>query len=155
MDKYVKAGFSTGVSPVVSLRDSQLVENPEETGSPTRAKRAYYQSERPKGAETGSGRTSVDKRIETMIQSKKAFLFMKGSPDAPQCGFSMAAVQTLQRLNIEFGSFDVLSDDKIREGIKEYGNWPTIPQLYINGVLVGGSDIIGEMAESGELQKLL
>lgn len=96
------------------------------------------------------------KRIEEMLTGNKVFLFMKGSPSFPQCGFSARAVAILRELGIsQFGSFDILEDEEIRQGIKEYGNWPTIPQLYINKQLVGGSDIMMEMFESGELKDLL
>ena len=84
----------------------------------------------------------VKQRIEEMIKSKKVFLFMKGTPDMPQCGFSMRVSQILKHLGVEFGHFDVLSDDSIREGIKEYSNWPTIPQLYIDGNFIGGCEVI-------------
>lgn len=94
-------------------------------------------------------------RIEEMLNSNKVFLFMKGTPQFPQCGFSARAVAILQNLNTQFGSFDVLTDPEIREGIKQYGQWPTIPQLYVNKELVGGSDIMMEMYESGELEKAL
>ena len=80
---------------------------------------------------------------------------MKGSPQAPQCGFSARAPAILAELNTEFQTVDVLQDQEIRQGIKEYGNWPTIPQLYINKELVGGSDIMMEMFESGELKQAL
>tara|TARA_Y100000310_G_C20672871_1_gene811239 strand:- start:305 stop:622 length:318 start_codon:yes stop_codon:yes gene_type:complete len=92
-------------------------------------------------------------KIDELVKSKKVFLFMKGSPDFPQCGFSGKVVEVLK--DIDFGSCNVLQDEAIREGIKEYGNWPTIPQLYVNGKLVGGCDIICEMAENGELKNLL
>ena len=80
---------------------------------------------------------------------------MKGTPDQPQCGFSAQVVHTLYELKIKFASFDVLSDENMRQGIKEYANWPTIPQIYINGKFIGGCDIVMEMAASGELQKLV
>ncbi|GBF41470.1 glutaredoxin-like protein [Leptospira ellinghausenii] len=92
-------------------------------------------------------------KIESLIKSEKVFLFMKGTPEMPQCGFSAGVVSTLKQQGIPFGSFNVLSDMKIREGIKEYTNWPTIPQLYINGEFVGGHDITVQMAQSGELKK--
>jgi monothiol glutaredoxin len=83
-------------------------------------------------------------------------LYMKGTPQAPQCGFSALAVQVLNACGVsQFQSFNVLADAEVRQGIKEYANWPTIPQLYINGEFVGGSDIMREMYESGELKKLL
>jgi monothiol glutaredoxin len=97
----------------------------------------------------------LKERIKSLVESKKVFLFMKGTPDAPQCGFSMRAAGVLKELGTDFGSFDVLSDDEIRQGIKEYADWPTIPQLYVDGKIVGGSDIIAQMVESGELQKLI
>ena len=93
--------------------------------------------------------------IEEKINSAKVFLFMKGTPEDPQCGFSAQVVSILAELWIEFASFDVLSDENIRQGIKEYANWPTIPQLYINGKFLGGCDIVRELAASGELQELI
>ena len=94
-------------------------------------------------------------RISQMIESQRVFLFMKGTPSFPQCGFSARAVGILRELGVEFGSFNVFDDDIIREGIKEYGQWPTIPQLYVDKQLVGGSDIMMEMFEAGELKKLI
>lgn len=89
-----------------------------------------------------------------MVASQKVFLFMKGIPEAPECGFSSQVVQVLNGLNIKYGSFDVLADEEIRAGVKVFGNWPTIPQLYVDGKLVGGCDIVVDLAQSGELQKL-
>ena len=97
----------------------------------------------------------VKAKIETMLNENKVFLFMKGSPSFPQFGFSARAVAILRELGTEFGSFDVLSDDEIREGVKEFGQWPTIPQLYVKKQLVGGSDIMLEMFQDGELKKLI
>lgn len=97
--------------------------------------------------------TELKTKIEDLIKSKKVFLFMKGTPDAPQCGFSAGIVSVLKQLQVDFGSFNVLSDMKVREGIKEFTNWPTIPQLYINGEFIGGHDITVQMAQSGELSK--
>lgn len=94
-------------------------------------------------------------RIEKMLNENKVFLFMKGNAQFPQCGFSARAVAILQNLGAEFNTFNVLEDPEIREGIKEFASWPTIPQLYINKELVGGSDIMMEMYESGELKELL
>ena len=94
-------------------------------------------------------------RIDTLLQDNQVVLFMKGRPEMPQCGFSAKAAGILQGLAVEFAHVDVLSDPEIREGIKVYGNWPTIPQLYIGGELVGGSDIIEEMSASGELNEAL
>lgn len=99
--------------------------------------------------------SDVQERIKQQITDNKVMLYMKGTPQFPQCGFSGRAVQILQACGTEFGSADVLADQEIREGIKAYSNWPTIPQLYINGEFVGGSDIMMEMYEKGDLQKLL
>ena len=94
--------------------------------------------------------------IKDQVTRNKIVLYMKGSPDFPQCGFSARAVQVLRACGVDdIFSVDVLQDPDIRQGIKDYANWPTIPQLYINGEFVGGSDIITEMYQSGELQKLL
>lgn len=94
-------------------------------------------------------------RIKQLLAENRVFLFMKGSPDFPQCGFSMRASAIVKSLGVPYGSFDVLADPEIREGVKSFSNWPTIPQLYIDGELIGGSDICMEMWESGELEKLV
>ncbi len=94
--------------------------------------------------------------IKEQVTSNPVVLYMKGTPQMPQCGFSAMAVQVLNACGVrQFYSVNVLADPEIREGIKRYANWPTIPQLYVNGEFVGGSDIMREMYESGELQKLL
>ena len=97
----------------------------------------------------------IQERIRKVIEENSVMLFMKGSPDFPQCGFSGRVVQILDACGAEFGSADVLMDPELREGIKAYSNWPTIPQLYIQGELIGGSDIVMEMHENGELKKKL
>ncbi len=94
-------------------------------------------------------------KIKSEITSNKICLFMKGTPEVPQCGFSLAVSNILKHLEVEFKGINVLDDNELRTGIKEYSDWPTIPQLYINGNFVGGCDIIKEMFEKGELQKLL
>lgn len=94
-------------------------------------------------------------RIEGILSSSKVVLFMKGTPQFPACGFSARATAILNECGTQFTSVDVLQDGEIREGIKVYGNWPTIPQLYIDKELIGGSDIMMEMYEAGELQELL
>ena len=98
---------------------------------------------------------SAEERIKQMVEGNRVFLFMKGTPDFPQCGFSMRAASILQSLGVDFGSFDVLSDGEVRQGVKGFSNWPTIPQLYIDHQFVGGSDIMMEMWEAGELEKLV
>ena len=94
--------------------------------------------------------------IHEQVTSHPVVLFMKGTPQFPQCGFSATVAEILKRCGVaEYHSVNVLADDDIRQGIKEYANWPTIPQLYVNGEFVGGCDIVREMYTSGELQKLL
>ena len=93
-------------------------------------------------------------RIDAVVKNNSVVLFMKGTPLFPQCGFSSRAIAILERLGAEFETVDVLQDQAIRQGIKGYSDWPTIPQLYVNGEFVGGSDIMMEMYESGELAEL-
>ena len=93
-------------------------------------------------------------RIDALVKGNPVLLFIKGSPLFPQCGFSSRAIAILQHLDVPFETVDVLQDQGIRQGIKAYSDWPTIPQLYVNGEFVGGSDIMMEMYESGELAEL-
>jgi len=97
---------------------------------------------------------SVAERIASDVQSNDVVLFMKGTPVFPQCGFSATVVQILTQLNVKFKSFDVLKDPELRQGVKEFSNWPTVPQLYVKGEFVGGCDIIREMHETNELESL-
>jgi monothiol glutaredoxin len=94
-------------------------------------------------------------RIQQEIQENPVVLFMKGTPMFPQCGFSAAVAQVLSELGVKFKGIDVLTDPALREGIKQFSNWPTIPQLYVQGEFVGGCDIVREMYASGELEQLL
>jgi len=96
----------------------------------------------------------VNKKIENLISENDVCLFMKGTADAPQCGFSMAVSNVLKHLNINFKSINVLEDENLRQGIKDYSDWPTIPQLYVKKEFIGGCDIIKEMFEKGDLKKL-
>ena len=97
----------------------------------------------------------IKNEIKTIVEKNNICLFMKGTPDSPQCGFSMAVSNILKHLNVKFEGINVLEDENIRNGIKEYSDWPTIPQLYIKGEFVGGCDIVKEMFEKGELKKML
>ncbi|HTP81920.1 MAG TPA: Grx4 family monothiol glutaredoxin [Alphaproteobacteria bacterium] len=97
---------------------------------------------------------TVSDRIKSDLSANDVVLFMKGSPVFPQCGFSAAVVQVLTHLGVKFKGIDILQDPSLRQGIKEFSNWPTIPQLYVKGEFVGGCDIVREMFESGELQTL-
>jgi monothiol glutaredoxin len=99
--------------------------------------------------------TDVLARIQNDIESNPVVLYMKGTPVFPQCGFSAQVVQVLSLAGVKFKAFDVLADDELRQGIKEFSNWPTIPQLYVKGEFVGGCDIVREMYQSGELATLL
>ena len=97
----------------------------------------------------------INKKIENLINENEVCLFMKGTPDSPQCGFSMAVSNVLKHLNVNFKGINVLEDESLRQGIKEFSDWPTIPQLYIQKEFIGGCDIVKEMFESGELKKIL
>jgi monothiol glutaredoxin len=97
---------------------------------------------------------AVQDKLRSLVDSNDVLLFMKGSPLFPQCGFSSRAVAILNHLDVEFESVDVLQDQAVRQGIKAFSDWPTIPQLYVKGEFVGGSDIMMEMFESGELAQL-
>jgi|TARA_B100001540_G_C15556929_1_gene528602 monothiol glutaredoxin len=97
----------------------------------------------------------INELIKNEIDNNEVCLFMKGTPDAPQCGFSMAVSNMLKILDVKFKSVNVLEDEKIRQGIKEFSDWPTIPQLYIKKEFVGGCDIVKEMFENGELKNFL
>lgn len=99
--------------------------------------------------------STIQDQLKEVIEGNEVVLFMKGSPDFPQCGFSGRTAQILQACDVRFASVDVLADGAVREGIKEYSQWPTVPQLYVRGEFVGGCDIMTEMYENGDLQKLL
>ena len=99
--------------------------------------------------------SDANPRIDALLQSNDIVLFMKGSALFPQCGFSQRAVAILDHLGVPFETVDVLQDPEIRQGIKDYSDWPTVPQLYVKGEFVGGSDIMMEMFQAGELQQLL
>ena len=97
----------------------------------------------------------VKQKIDDVLKKNEVCLFMKGTPEVPQCGFSLAVSNVLKHLKVDFKGINVLEDHDIREGIKEYSDWPTIPQLYVKEKFLGGCDIVKEMFEKGELQKIL
>ena len=97
----------------------------------------------------------INKKIENLITENDVCLFMKGTPESPQCGFSMAVSNVLKHLNVNFKGVNVLEDEKLRQGIKDFSDWPTIPQLYIKKEFIGGCDIVKEMFEKGELKNYL
>ena len=96
----------------------------------------------------------INTEIKNLIEKNEVCLFMKGTPDAPQCGFSMAVTNVLKHLNVKFKGVNVLESEALRQGIKDFSDWPTIPQLYVKGEFVGGCDIVKEMFEKGELKSL-
>ena len=98
---------------------------------------------------------NTNDQIKNLIENNEVCLFMKGTPDTPQCGFSMAVTNVLKHLDVNFKGVNVLEDENLRQGIKNYSDWPTIPQLYIKGEFIGGCDIIKELFEKKELQKIL
>ncbi len=97
----------------------------------------------------------IKEKIKKLINENDVCLFMKGTPDSPQCGFSMTVSNVLKHLKVNFNGINVLDDENLRQGIKEFSDWPTIPQLYVKGEFVGGCDIVKEMFEKGELNSLL
>lgn len=99
--------------------------------------------------------TSINEKIKDIINKNDVVLFMKGTPEMPQCGFSMTVSNILKELKVKFSGVNVLADPEIRQGIKDFSNWPTVPQLYVKGEFIGGCDIAKEMYEKGELQKIL
>ena len=99
--------------------------------------------------------SEINKQLDEIIKNNKVVLFMKGTPDMPQCGFSMAVANVLKHLEVQFTGINVLDDEEIRNGIKEYSNWPTIPQLYVNEEFVGGCDIVREMFEKKNFKNFL
>jgi monothiol glutaredoxin len=99
--------------------------------------------------------TNINERIKDIISKNDVVLFMKGTPEMPQCGFSMTVSNILKELKVKFNGVNVLADPEIRQGIKDFSNWPTVPQLYVKGEFIGVCDIAKEMYEKGELQKIL
>lgn len=98
---------------------------------------------------------SVQEKIDRDVKDNKIILYMKGTPDAPQCGFSAQVAAVLKHYGVQYKSVNVLEDEEVRQGIKEYSDWPTIPQLYVSGQFIGGCDIVTELHSTGELKKLL
>jgi len=99
--------------------------------------------------------SDIETRIQGLIDANPVFLFMKGTPEFPQCGFSATVISILDHLGVDYGSANILEDADLRQGVKDFSNWPTIPQLYVKGEFLGGCDIAKEMFQSGELKQLL
>ena len=98
--------------------------------------------------------SDIDARIQGLIDANPVFLFMKGTPEFPQCGFSATVISILDHLGVDYGSANILEDADLRQGVKDFSNWPTIPQIYVKGEFLGGCDIAKEMFQSGELKQL-
>jgi Grx4 family monothiol glutaredoxin len=102
-----------------------------------------------------TSKKDLTKRLESLIKIHPIMIFIKGTPAEPRCGFSRQAIELLKQVNATYGSFDILSDETVRQGLKEYSNWPTFPQIYVHGELIGGLDILKEMIASGEFQDMM
>lgn len=113
------------------------------------------QSQTDRAPPAAESQEALNQRLQKLMTQDRVVLFMKGSPDQPRCGFSRRIVDLLRSQGIEFGSFDILSDETVRSGLKVLNNWPTFPQLIINGEFVGGLDVVKEMADNGELKEML
>lgn len=136
----------TGVSPqAAQSRIPQSAHNPKQNKSLLTPQLSSFVRN------FSSSDADIQQKIDTMLTGEKVFVFMKGVPAAPQCGFSNAVVQILRMHDVPFNSFNVLSDEEIRQGIKEYSNWPTIPQVYFDGEFVAGCDILLQMHQNGDL----
>jgi len=143
------------VPTVVFLRDGTVADTLKGSNPPELSKRIGAFS----GSSPPTGQTPVlpdlNERLKGLINQHKVMAFIKGTPAAPQCGFSRKFIDLLQETGVQYGSFNILSDNEVREGLKKYSSWPTYPQLYVNGELVGGLDIVKELAAEGELAKML
>jgi len=150
----LSAKFGVTVVPTfILLNEDNSIQNKVEgtdAASLTQAVSALLNTSSTEGSEE-----TLNKRIKTLLSSSKVMLFMKGNPTSPRCGFSRQIVELLQNHKITFDTFDILEDEEIRQGLKTYSDWPTYPQLYVNGELIGGLDIIKEMAEEGNLAESL
>jgi Grx4 family monothiol glutaredoxin len=158
----------TMVPSFVLLHNGSMVESIEGADDVAKLTQAVSALRNASGGQVSSSETGVstatteesaeeilNKRLKALISSSQVMLFMKGNSTAPRCGFSRQAVELLTNANIAFGTFDILSDEDVRQGLKKYSDWPTYPQLYVNGELIGGLDIMKEMAEDGDLAEQL
>ncbi|CAG8548507.1 1618_t:CDS:2, partial [Scutellospora calospora] len=120
-------------------------------GKPTAVSATNYASDKPETLHKGDLNTYLNE----LINSSPVMVFIKGTPNQPRCGFSRQIVEIFNERNVKFGSFDILTDEEVRQGLKEYSKWPTYPQVYINGELIGGLDVVKEMIENGEFQSTI
>lgn len=155
---YCKGEFLGGCDIVIAMHDGgELQQVFKDHGIDASNEAKVTESGNAKGgiSESSGLSTILISRLESLINSSPVMLFMKGKPDEPKCGFSRKVVEILRQENVHFESFDILSDEEVRQGLKVYSNWSSYPQLYIQGELIGGSDIVLEMQKSGELKKIL
>lgn len=143
----------SAVPSCIILKKGIVVDRVDGANAPELSKKVKQHSSATTDTAVASG--DLNSQLKSLINTAPVMLFMKGTPDQPKCGFSRTIVQLLQEQNVKFGSFDILSNEQVRQGLKEYSNWPTYPQLYINGELVGGVDIFKELVASGELKSML
>ncbi|XP_020791423.1 glutaredoxin 3 isoform X1 [Boleophthalmus pectinirostris] len=141
----------SSVPTFVFFRGGQRVDRLDGANAPELTKKVQKLSVTGGSAAAEPGPVDLNARLKKLINSAPCMLFMKGAPQEPRCGFSRQIVAILKEHDIQFASFDILSDEEVRQGLKTYSNWPTYPQLYVNGELIGGLDIVKELAESGEL----
>jgi len=141
----------------IILRESKVLEKIEgfDASKVTKAVRHYSTTHVPPTLDVAATKMDLEERLKRLISSNPCMLFMKGNPSEPRCGFSREIIHLLSSHSIQFGHFDILSDNDVRQGLKKYSDWPTYPQLYSNGELIGGLDIVKELAESGEIADIL
>ncbi|XP_013786644.1 glutaredoxin-3-like [Limulus polyphemus] len=148
----------TSVPTFLLLKGNTVVDKVEGADAPTLTKKVHQQATKmivQPPAEPSPSIEDLNSRLKKLVNTATCMLFMKGTPEEPCCGFSKKTVELLQKYNTQFSSFNILADQEVREGLKKFSNWPTYPQLYINGELVGGLDILKELDETGELEPML
>lgn len=146
----------SAVPTFVLLRSGKLVDRVDGANPTELSKKVNIHASKTPAAEPAAApAVDINSRLKSLIESAPVMLFMKGNPKEPRCGFSRQMIEILNSNNAEYQTFDILSDNDVREGLKKYSNWPTYPQLYVNGELVGGIDIVKEMVQSDELKSLL
>ncbi|XP_017878155.1 glutaredoxin-3 [Ceratina calcarata] len=152
----LKAGI-TAVPTVVLVRNEAVLDRVDGANPSALAEKVkrYLTSKEPIPIEVNKSKENLEERLKKLTSQAPCMLFMKGSPANPRCGFSRTIVSILDSCKADYKTFDILQDNDVREGLKKFSDWPTYPQLYINGELVGGLDIVKEMSESGELENML
>lgn len=152
----VKSGIAV-VPTILLLKDSNIIDRVDGANAPalTEKIKQHLKNKDPLLLDVFQTKESLEERLKKLINQAPCMLFMKGNPANPRCGFSRTIVSILDNYKTDYKSFDILQDNEVREGLKKFSNWPTYPQLYLNGELIGGLDIVKEMDESGELESML